>query len=159
MSIIAYGSRRQLHIWRSGSPDAQTIASASWDKTIKLWNLQGQLLYTLDSHTGSVNSVAEFIFTAKTPDIAALGLLLLSGHDLYVVRVRLHNTGNVPLRVYPQNIKVYYGNKSTSVIPIPDNRFLQPDILEPNYYIDKPVIFIAPRRLNLLNDVEMAYRG
>ncbi len=98
------------------------------------------------------------IMTAKTPDLAALVLLLLSGQDLYVVRVRIHNTGNVPLRVYPQNIKVYYGNKYTSAIAIPDNRFFQPDILQPNYYIDKPVIFIAPYGLNLIRDVRMGYR-
>lgn len=100
-----------------------------------------------------------FILTAQTSDVIALGLLLASGHDVYLARVRLHNTGNVPLRIYPQNINVYYGNKSTRVIPIPDSRFLQPDILQPNYYIDKPVIFIAPYGLNLLNDVGMAYRG
>jgi hypothetical protein len=101
----------------------------------------------------------EFIVKGKTSNFIALAVLLASGHDVYVARVTLHNTGNVPLRVYPQNIKVYYGNKSTNVIPIADNRFLQPDILEPNYYIEKPVIFIAPYGLNLLNHVEMAYRG
>lgn len=98
-----------------------------------------------------------FIMTANKPDFAALVLLLLSGHDVYLVRVRLENTGNVPLRVYPQYIRAYYGNKSTSVIPIADNRFLQPDILKPGYYIDKPVIFIAPYGLNLLKDVGMGY--
>ncbi|MGB3512960.1 MAG: hypothetical protein WBA93_27845 [Microcoleaceae cyanobacterium] len=111
------------------------------------------------AHNLELAAVAiNFIMTAKTPDVVALGLLLLSGHDIYLVRARLHNTGNVPLRVYPQNIKVYYGNKYTSAIAIPDNRFLQPDILEPNYYIDKPVIFIAPYGLNLLRDVRMGYR-
>ncbi|GAB1537401.1 hypothetical protein NUACC21_00410 [Scytonema sp. NUACC21] len=58
-----------------------------------------------------------FILTAKTPDVVGFGLLLASGHDVYVAKVTLHNTGNVPLRVYPQNIKVYYRNQSTNVIP------------------------------------------
>jgi hypothetical protein len=98
-----------------------------------------------------------FILTAKTSDVAALAILLASGHDVYVARVRLHNTGNISLRVYPQNIKVYYGNKYTSVIPIADYRFLQPDILQPNYYLDRPVIFIAPYGLRLSN-VRMGYR-
>lgn len=102
--------------------------------------------------------VLELIMKGKVSDYIILQQLLRSGYDIYVVRVRLSNTGNVPLRVHPQNIKAYYGNKYTSVIPVADNRFLQPDILRPNYYIDKPVVFIAPRRLNLLRDVRMAYR-
>jgi WD40 repeat protein len=41
------------------SPDGQTIASASTDKTIKIWRLQdGQLLRTLTGHDGTVGSVA-----------------------------------------------------------------------------------------------------
>ncbi|MEH2386517.1 MAG: AAA-like domain-containing protein, partial [Nostoc sp.] len=40
------------------SPDGQTIASASGDKTVKLWNRKGQLLQTLQGHRDSVNSVA-----------------------------------------------------------------------------------------------------
>src|SRR5919199_5465960 len=38
------------------SPDGQTIASDSGD-SVKLWNIQGKLLHTLDSHTDEVNSV------------------------------------------------------------------------------------------------------
>ncbi|MFS0518567.1 hypothetical protein ACEYW6_28265, partial [Nostoc sp. UIC 10607] len=40
------------------SPDSQTIASASYDNTVKLWNRNGQLLQTLQGHSDSVNSVA-----------------------------------------------------------------------------------------------------
>jgi len=40
------------------SPDDQTIASASVDHTIKLWNLQGNLLHTLRGHKDSVTSVS-----------------------------------------------------------------------------------------------------
>ncbi|MFM6370305.1 MAG: WD40 repeat domain-containing protein, partial [Dolichospermum sp.] len=40
------------------SPDGQTLASGSWDKTIKLWNARtGNLLQTL-GHSYSVNSLA-----------------------------------------------------------------------------------------------------
>ncbi|MBG1266264.1 AAA-like domain-containing protein, partial [Nostoc sp. WHI] len=40
------------------SPDGQTIASASDDKTVKLWNRQGQQLQTLKGHSSSVRDVA-----------------------------------------------------------------------------------------------------
>lgn len=40
------------------SPDGQTIASASADRTIKLWNLQGNCLGTFQGHTKSVTSIS-----------------------------------------------------------------------------------------------------
>jgi WD40 repeat protein len=40
------------------SPDGKTIASASRDNTVKLWNLKGQELQTLKGHSSSVNGVA-----------------------------------------------------------------------------------------------------
>ncbi len=40
------------------SPDGSTIASASDDKTIKLWKTDGTLLYTLRGHSAAVYSVA-----------------------------------------------------------------------------------------------------
>ena len=42
----------------SFSPDGQTIASASDDKTIKLWSRDGTELKTLHGHRGSVTSVS-----------------------------------------------------------------------------------------------------
>ncbi|NEQ36965.1 MAG: hypothetical protein F6K40_12060 [Okeania sp. SIO3I5] len=40
------------------SPDGETIATASRDKTVKLWNRQGQLLQTLTGHKSEVRGVA-----------------------------------------------------------------------------------------------------
>ncbi len=40
-------------------PDGQTLASGSYDQTIKLWNVQtGKLLQSLSLHSGPVRSVA-----------------------------------------------------------------------------------------------------
>ncbi len=40
------------------SPDGETIATASDDKTVKLWNRSGQMLKTFDAHTGVINSIS-----------------------------------------------------------------------------------------------------
>jgi WD40 repeat protein len=39
------------------SPDGQTIATASFDTTAKLWNLNGENILTLEGHTEAVNDI------------------------------------------------------------------------------------------------------
>ncbi len=39
------------------SPDGKTIATGSFDNTVKLWNLNGQVLQTFKGHSSSVSSV------------------------------------------------------------------------------------------------------
>jgi len=55
----------------SFSPDGQTIASASVDKTVKLWRRDGTLLATFKGHT---NSVASVTFSPDNKTIASASL-------------------------------------------------------------------------------------
>ena len=40
------------------SPDGRTIASASWDQTVRIWPLNGNKPRILEGHVGNVNAVA-----------------------------------------------------------------------------------------------------
>ncbi|MBV9689061.1 MAG: TIR domain-containing protein [Ktedonobacteraceae bacterium] len=68
------------------SPDGQSLVSGSWDKTIKVWNVQtGHLLRSLKGHTGSVWSVV------ISPD----GQSLVSGSGDKTIKVWNVQTGNL----------------------------------------------------------------
>jgi WD40 repeat protein len=87
----------------SFSPDGKTIATASWDKTARLWNLQGKMLHELKGHQEAVNSVSfspdgKTIATASSDKTARLwplqlDILLVSSCDW--VRDYLENNPNV----------------------------------------------------------------
>jgi WD40 repeat protein len=40
------------------SPNGKLIATTSWDKTVKLWNLSGKLIHTLEGHTSGIQDAA-----------------------------------------------------------------------------------------------------
>ena len=59
------------------SPDGSTLASASWDRVIRLWDLDtGRLLHALGGHTGAVRDIA----------FAADGAQIISGSEDHTIR-------------------------------------------------------------------------
>jgi WD40 repeat protein len=65
LSRFVYGVQEKNRIANSSivrsvafSPDGKTIATGSWDNTVKLWNLEGKEIQTLKGHSASVLSVA-----------------------------------------------------------------------------------------------------
>lgn len=89
------------------SPDGKTIASASDDKTIKIWRRDGKLIRTLKGHKAEVRSVifspdGETIATASFDQTVKLwrthdGALLktLNGHTAEVLSVAWSPQGNL----------------------------------------------------------------
>ncbi|HEY9619682.1 MAG TPA: TIR domain-containing protein [Crinalium sp.] len=67
------------------SPDGKTLASASWDNTIKLWNSNGQLLKTLKGHTDFVLGISfspDSKLLASASRDNTIKLWDLDGHEL-----------------------------------------------------------------------------
>jgi len=79
------------------SPDEHTLASGSWDGTIKLWNLENGALLWLGQHTGSIHRL---VFT---PD----GRTLVSGGDDAAIRLWDVSTGKHLQTLSGQGSAVY----------------------------------------------------
>ncbi|KAJ4302673.1 hypothetical protein N0V90_001562 [Kalmusia sp. IMI 367209] len=89
------------------SPDGDMLASASGDKTIKLWNPRGATLQTLEGHQDLINSIAfsgdgkqlasaSGDKTVKLWDVASGAVLqTLKGHSSWIGAVAFSPAGNL----------------------------------------------------------------
>ena len=73
-----------------------------------------------------------------------LGLaVLLTGSDVYAARVQISNTGNVPVRVFPENIRIHYDQEAGEVTTFNHPAFLQAGVLQPGYSFEGLVVYEA----------------
>jgi len=89
------------------SPDGKTIATANWDKTVKIWGMDGTLLQSLEGHTDQVNAVAycrndNLLASGSNDKTVKLwqikdGILLktFQGHDAGILSVAFSPDSNV----------------------------------------------------------------
>jgi len=69
------------------SLDGKVIASASWDKTVKLWDAKtGKLINTLIGHKDGINSIAFIPTSFNSPDQEE-GYILVSGSEDQTIKV------------------------------------------------------------------------
>jgi len=65
-----------------------------------------------------------------------LGLAALAGgQDIYAARVTIANTGNLPVSISPQNIRIHLGQESTGVTTWDRSEYLQACVLQPGHYV------------------------
>ncbi|MEG4156479.1 MULTISPECIES: WD40 domain-containing protein [unclassified Microcoleus] len=87
------------------SPTGNAIATASYDGTAKLWDLQGNCLVTFSGHNKSVTSIsfsptgdaiatASYDGTAKLWDLQGNCLVTFTGHNNWVTSVSFSPTGD-----------------------------------------------------------------
>lgn len=81
---------------------------------------------------------------AATEEMAIAGMLaLITATDTYAARVHLENTGSTPIRVYPENLHVWFRGDISTVSTAEHYRFLQPTTLQPGQSVTGLVTYLA----------------
>lgn len=77
-------------------------------------------------------------------EIVALGLsVVLTGNDIYAGRIKVNNSGSVPVRVFPENVIIHFGNDSVNAYTINHQGFLRQGVLNPGQTMEGLVLFKA----------------
>jgi len=66
---------------------------------------------------------------------------LRTGRDTYAVRVRIANTGDVPVTVVPENLRLHYRGVSNPVSTIARPGFLSRSVLGPGEAVEGIVMY------------------
>lgn len=96
------------------------------------------------SATDGTATLQRLVTQLPPADVALLGLgVILTGTDTYGMWVRISNTGNVPIRVFPENLRVHFGLESVGVVTTNHPLFLQRCVVKPGYYVEGLVMYQA----------------
>ena len=80
--VVTAGADGRIALWQAGrqqpdavfeghsapivalavSPDSSTLATASWDRTVRLWNIANGAAEVLEGHTQNVNGVGKLVW-------------------------------------------------------------------------------------------------
>jgi hypothetical protein len=92
----------------------------------------------------STGELQQLVAGMSQAEVVGLGLsVVLTGADWYAARVRLANTGNTAIRVFPENIAMHFGQDSVGVTTIDHPQFLRRSVVQPGYYVEGLVMFRA----------------
>jgi WD40 repeat protein len=111
------------------SPDGQFLASASWDNTIKIWNLDGTIWRTLNE-TSRVTRIAfnpDGKLIASVNDSSAINLWHLDG--ILLKSLRGHSTTVRDIAFSPNGQQIASASDDQSVILWNLSRILPMDLL------------------------------
>jgi hypothetical protein len=77
-------------------------------------------------------------------EIIALGLsVVLTGNDIYAGRIKVSNTGSVPVQVFPENVLIHFGDDSVRAYTINYQGFFRQGVLNPGKTMEGLVLFKA----------------
>ena len=135
------------HVWSVAfSPNGNMLASASWDQTVRLWNVDtGQLLHILIEHEDVVNSVA------FSPDGATLAsgswdgtIRLWNPHDGRLKRTLIEHEGGVASVGFSPDGRILASGSADQTIRLWDTRTwrLQKTITGHTHVVD--VVVFSP---------------
>ncbi len=92
----------------------------------------------------STGELQQLVAGMPPQESLALGLsVVLTATDTYAARVRISNTGSVPVRVFPENIVMHFGDDAVGVTTVNHANFLQRGILQPGRFTEGLVLFRA----------------
>jgi hypothetical protein len=92
----------------------------------------------------ATDELQSFVAGLSDEQKVLLGLAALAtGDDIYAAEITVANTGSLPVRVYPQNFTIHYGNGSTTITTYDHPRFLPTCVLQPGEYAQGLVMYEA----------------